>query len=307
MKNKTLQYLDINQVSPNPENPRLIFDEKDLDDLKESIRNAGVLVPITVYEDSLDKYIILDGERRWRASVALGEPTIPANIVDKPSDVAQNILQMFNIHYLREQWELYPTAVKLGELIKLLKNDKDSFLAKATGLNLTTVKRCKTLLWFPAKYRDIMMFKQGKISTDFFIELHPVLKRLKEEPQYNSDLKISTVIDGLIEKFESGKGISDVKEFREMRKSIKYYESKGQLPEFIDKLNDFIQKPNVTIDAFTVNDLEVEKLKNNILKSITLLSSSFTDENIEIFSDDYMVESLSNLKIKLDEIITKMS
>lgn len=307
MNNNTLQYLDITKVLPNPENPRLIFNEKDLDDLKESIINAGVLVPITVYQEDEEKYIILDGERRWRASVAIGKETIPANIIDKPTDVAQNILQMFNIHYLREQWELYPTAMKLGELIKLLKNDKDSFLAKATGLNLATVKRCKILLWYPEKYKNLMMYKQGKISTDFFIELHPILRRLKEEPGYNSDFKISTIIDGLINKFESGVGIADVKEFREMRKSVKYFESKGQLPEFIDKLNEFIEKPHANIEIFTVFDLEIEKLKIQILKSISILSIAFTEENIEIFSDDYMIESLSGLKVKIDDIIIKMS
>jgi ParB family transcriptional regulator, chromosome partitioning protein len=306
MSNNTLQYLDLKKVYPNPENPRLIFNEKDLDDLKESIKVAGVLVPITVYQEKEDEYIILDGERRWRASIAIEKSPIPANVIDKPTDIAQNILQMFNIHYLREQWELYPTAAKLGELIKLLKNDKDTFLSKVTGLNLATVKRCKILLWFPAKYKEFMMYKQGKISTDFFIELHPILKRLKEEPEYNSDFKISMVIDGLINKFNSGEGISDVKEFREMRKAIKYYESKSQFPEFIDKLNSFINKPTTTIDIFTVSDLEIEKLKNSILKSITLLSTSFTEENIEIFSDDYIQESLNNLKSKLDEIILKM-
>jgi ParB/RepB/Spo0J family partition protein len=307
MSNRTLKDLDIAQVFQNPDNPRLIFNEKELDDLKGSIASAGVLVPITVYEDSADRYILLDGERRWRASLALGRTTIPANIIDKPTSIAQNILQMFNIHYFREEWELYPTAVKLGELMKLLNNDKDSFLAKATGLNLSTVKRCKILLWYPEKYREIMMFKQGKISTDFFIELHPVMRRLKQEAEYNSDFKISVVIDGLINKFESGNGILDVKEFREMRKAIKYYESKNEFSTFIEKLNEFISVPKSSIDIFTVLDLEVEKLKNSILKSITILTTSFTEENIEILSDDYMIENLIGLRDKIDDVILKMS
>jgi len=307
MKTNTLQILDITNVYPNPQNPRLIFNERDLDDLKESIRIVGVLVPITVYEESEDKFFILDGERRWRASVAIGAQTIPANVIDKPSDIAQNILQMFNIHYLREQWELYPTAIKLGELIKLLHNDKDSFLAKATGLNLSTVKSCKILLWYPDRYRDFMMYKQGKISTHFFIELYPILRRLKEEPAYNSDFKISTLTDGLITKFECGVGISDVKEFREMRKAIKYYESKGRLPEFIEKLNNFIGNSETTIEIFTVFDLEIEKIKNSILKSISLLTTAFTEENIEILSDDFMIENLTSLKTKLDDVVLKMS
>ena len=80
----------------------------------------------------------------------------------------------------------------------------------------------------------------------------------------------------------------------------------NQFPEFIDKLNSFINKPSASIDIFTVSDLEIEKLKTSILKSITILSTSFTEENIEILSDDFIQESLNNLKSKLDEIIFKM-
>ncbi|HLO45770.1 MAG TPA: ParB N-terminal domain-containing protein [Leadbetterella sp.] len=306
MNNQTLKQIETSKIKPNPHNPRLIFHEKELDDLKSSIEIAGVLVPITVYQEKEDEYIILDGERRWRACTSLGKETIPANIIDKPKDVTQNILHMFNIHYFREQWELFPTALKLEQIIKLLQTDKDSILSRYTGLNLTTVKRCKVLLWYPEKYRDLLLYKQGRISTDFFIELYPIIKKVNDQQEYNNELKISRVIDGLIDKFNENKSFSDVKEFREMRKAIKYYETKGEMFVFIKHLNEFIEKPEITMEHFTIDDLEVERTKNNVLKQLTFLSQALTDDNIELLSDYYVLEQLIQFQEKLNDVILKL-
>jgi ParB/RepB/Spo0J family partition protein len=310
MDNKTLKDLTLTDISPNPHNPRIIFEEKDLDDLKDSIRNAGVLVPITVYENndanSTDKYILLDGERRWRCAKVLGLQTIPANIVDKPKDVTQNILYMFNIHYFRKQWELFPTALKLEKIIELLKTDKDSVLSSTTGLNLTTVKRCKILLWYPEKFRETLLYRKDKISTDFFIEFFPIAKRLKDDEEYNSDVKLSAAIDKLIPKFIEGKAFSDVKEFREMRKALAFYDGKDQINEFKTIFKNFINDSSMSIDIFTVSDIEAEKLKSNVLKNIAYIISSFDEKNSELFSDLYIVDQLVNLRKKLDELILKI-
>jgi ParB family chromosome partitioning protein len=311
MDNKTLKDLYLTDISPNPNNPRIIFDEKDLDDLKDSIRNAGVLVPITVYENnepnSSGKYILLDGERRWRCAKVLRLPNIPANIVDKPKDVTQNILYMFNIHYFRKQWELFPTALKLEKIIELLKTDKDSVLSSTTGLNLTTVKRCKILLWYPEKFRETLLYKKDKISTDFFIEFFPIARRLKDDEEYNSDVKLSAAIDKLIPKFIEGKAFSDVKEFREMRKALAYYDGKGQINEFKYIFKDFINDSSKSIDVFsTFSDFDTEKLKSNVLKDIAYLISSFDEKNSELFSDLYIVDQLVRLRKKLDEVILKI-
>jgi len=310
MDNKTLQDLLVSEIEPNPHNPRLIFDDNDLDDLKESIRNATVLVPITVYRndvaDATNKYILLDGERRWRCVKILGWSTIPANIVDKPKDVTQNILYMFNIHYFRKQWELFPTALKLEKIIELLKTDKDSILSSTTGLNLTTVKRCKILLWYPEKYREALLYRKDKISTDFFIEFFPIAKRLKDDEEYNSDVKLSAAIDKLIPKFIEGKSFTDVKEFREMRKALAFYDGKGQITEFKSIFKKFISESLISIDIFTVSDIETEKLKTNVLKNIAYLISSFDEKNSELFSDLFIVDQLIQLRKKLDEVILKI-
>ena len=97
----------------NPENPRMIFYEEDLSILKASIKNNGILVPLTVYKKPTEKkYTILDGERRWKCALDLRLKTVPANEIHPPSK-KQNILLMFNIHKVHKDWELVPTALKL--------------------------------------------------------------------------------------------------------------------------------------------------------------------------------------------------
>ena len=113
----TLKQLAVDEVVPSRNNPRLLFDPEPLEVLRDSIRDKGVLVPITVYPlKGQDKYGILDGERRYRCCADLKaeglELDIPANVVDPPSRVA-GLLYMFSIHQYRQQWELMPTALSL--------------------------------------------------------------------------------------------------------------------------------------------------------------------------------------------------
>jgi len=115
MENKTLREIKVSEIAPNPYNPRLVFGPSELNELKNSISKVGILVPLTVYQNTKDlpkeNYIILDGERRWRCATEIGLETIPANVIDEPKDITQNILFMFNIHHFRKEWALFPTAL----------------------------------------------------------------------------------------------------------------------------------------------------------------------------------------------------
>ena len=69
----------IADIVPNPTQPRTDFDEEALEELSESIRQLGLIQPITVKRSS-DKYIIISGERRWRAAEKAGLEALPAYI-----------------------------------------------------------------------------------------------------------------------------------------------------------------------------------------------------------------------------------
>lgn len=171
-------------LKPNPLNPRRLFDQEPLDTLKESIKQNGILVPLTVYVERNGQHYILDGERRWRCAEAIStdrsdprKVPIPANVVDPPDKVA-NILWMFNIHNLREQWELMPAALSLKLVMDELGESDERRLAHLTQMSEPNVRRCKLLLSFPKKYQQMMLAPDAdeRVKANFFIELAPVLE-----------------------------------------------------------------------------------------------------------------------------------
>src|SRR5262245_9884101 len=98
----TLADIPVGRILPNPENPRVNFRQGELEELQESIRQYGIQVPIAVFKRG-GNYVLIDGERRWRCASKLNLRTIPALIQREPGAL-ENLLLMFNIHALREQW-----------------------------------------------------------------------------------------------------------------------------------------------------------------------------------------------------------
>jgi ParB family transcriptional regulator, chromosome partitioning protein len=89
--------IDLERITPNPEQPRLVFDETTLEELAASIREHGVLQPILVRPLDNGEYQLIAGERRWRASKAAGLDTIPALIEDIDDDTALEISIIENL------------------------------------------------------------------------------------------------------------------------------------------------------------------------------------------------------------------
>ena len=75
-----LNEIPISQIEPNPDQPRREFDEEALQELADSIKALGIIAPITLRQVSADRYQIIAGERRWRASQLAGLTAIPAYI-----------------------------------------------------------------------------------------------------------------------------------------------------------------------------------------------------------------------------------
>lgn len=310
MEKKTLLKINIDDIAPNPHNPRLLFDPEDLDSLKYSISKVGILVPITVYKNSKSfpkkSYILLDGERRWRCAKELELTEIPANVIDEPEDVTQNILFMFNIHHFRTEWELFPTALKLEVLIKKLDTDNEKILSEFTGVNRSIIRKCKMLLWYPKKYRELFIEKGVKASVSFFIELYPIALRLSSEDEYSFPEKLSNFVDLVLEKFNKKESVIDVKEFREIRKSMAYFDSQGDINSFKLLINRFITEKDSEVDIFQISEIEENTNRKYILKYMSSLNQYLVDVNPDMLSDyafrDQLKLLLKNLNIILEKI-----
>lgn len=306
-ENRTLFNIKVTEISANPFNPRLIFDPDDLNELKKSIHKVGILVPVTVYRNTRNHpqtpFILLDGERRWRCAQELNLETIPANIIDEPSDDTQNILYMFNIHHFRKEWALFPTALKLETVIEKIGTDQEKVLADFTGVSRSMIRRCKTLLWFPKKYRDILMEKGGKISTDFFIELYPIAYKLSSLPEFYYPDGTINLVDKMISKFLEKKTFYDVKEFREIRKSMGYFEKNDLLTDFSKLVKEFIDSPTIGFEIFFTPELEDDRSRNNILKYASYLNTTLKQVSSDLISDYAYVEQLQALNKTISELL----
>ena len=93
-----LAEVPVSAIVPNPKQPRQVFDEDALAELKASIKEVGVLQPIVVRDLGAEKYELVMGERRWRAAQAAGRETIPAIVRDTRDDAMLRDALMENIH-----------------------------------------------------------------------------------------------------------------------------------------------------------------------------------------------------------------
>lgn len=110
-------YLEIplKEIYPNPLQPRKVFDTKALDELASSIKANGVIMPIVVNKDQEGKYMIIAGERRFRASKIAGKDSIPAIIKEYDDRKIQEISLIENLQ--REDLNPIESATAMKQLM----------------------------------------------------------------------------------------------------------------------------------------------------------------------------------------------
>ncbi len=141
-----IQFIDVATVSPNPFQPRANFNPESLAELENSIREKGVIQPITVRKHE-DGYQLIAGERRLRAVRDLGLPTIPAYILDVSTDEEMMEISIIeNIH--REDLNPIDIANSYRRLIDECKLTQD-VVAQKVGKDRSTVTNFLRLLKLP--------------------------------------------------------------------------------------------------------------------------------------------------------------
>ena len=256
-------------LQPNPHNPRMLFDREPLDTLRESIKKVGILVPLTVYKGkSQEKYTILDGQRRWMCAKDLGLRNVPANLVAEP-DIVQNIVTMFQIHKLREDWELMPTALKLEVLMEKLQERSDRKLADLTGLDQAVVARCKKLLSYSTKYQDLMLDPDpGKrLKADFFIELYAVLhdRTVNKMEWFSKDRFIRRMLEKYKDRNSDLKAVTD---FRAMKQHINNAEKARKVPELTKRLREYTEDNSTPMEHLEIEAADIKARVRNLRRSI---------------------------------------
>ena len=153
----SISEIALSQIEANPNQPRREFDEKALEELADSIRNFGIIQPITLRQLSEDRYQIIAGERRWRASQMAGIQRIPAYI--RTAD-DENMMQMALVENIQRE-ELNPIEVALAyqHLIERYNLNQEE-LSEKIGKNRATIANTLRLLKLPAQVQMAIKNRQ---------------------------------------------------------------------------------------------------------------------------------------------------
>lgn len=293
--------LDPRRIRRNPENPRLIFRQDEMDNLMFSINRHGIQVPLTVYEDG-NVYRLIDGERRWRCATKLNLRSVPVLVQDKPTEL-ENLLLMYNIHALREQWDYFTIASKLTRVMDLYEEENghepnEIQLSEETGLNRGQIRRCRFLLDLPERFKRMLLQElelpklQQKLSEDLFIEMERSLKTVTNRlPDYAE--RIDDIRDALITKFRDGL-IPAVTDFRQLSKIATAVKNIGlqrdDAVESLDAVFDLDTETGIR-EAYeqTVELGYDEKDATRRLQSLTnFLDRVLKEDQLELLDDEFL-------------------
>ena len=157
---KDITTIELKNIYPNQDQPRRVFDEEKIKILSESIKNYGVLQPIVLKPDDKGKYMIIAGERRYRASKLARKSDIPAVIKDIPMKDIMEIALIENLQ--REELNPIEEALAYRSLIKNYEVTQEE-ISEAVGKSRPHITNTLRLLNLPQKIMD--MIDQGQITA----------------------------------------------------------------------------------------------------------------------------------------------
>ena len=144
----SINEISIAEIEANLDQPRKDFDEESLEELAESIRQVGVIQPISLKKLENGKYMIIAGERRFRASKMAGKTTIPAYVREVNDDLMMEMALVENIQ--REDLNSSEIALTYQRLMDDYRFTQEKF-SERVGKKRTTVTNYLRLLKLPAE------------------------------------------------------------------------------------------------------------------------------------------------------------
>ena len=263
---KNAEDMELDKIFPNPNQPRKNFDEQALKELSESIKKHGVIMPIVVNDNGNGKYMIIAGERRFRACKLAGKDTIPV-VIRKYSD--REIKEISLIENLqREDLNPIEAATAMKQLMIDYKLTQDE-LAERIGKSRPAVANTLRLLNLCPEV--MMMVAEGRLSAGHARTLVPL----------PVDSQISFAQDAI-------KNQSSV---RELEKKVRAY---NVPPEVLDDR----KKKKRALASIELKQL-IERMRFTFRTKVSLIG---TDKKGRIYIDYYSRDDLDRICEILDII-----
>ena len=243
--------IEIGLIDRNPEQPRKVFDDEALSELATSIKNYGVIQPIIVKEVK-GRYVIIAGERRWRASRLAGLKTIPCVIKDYTEQEISEIAIIENLQ--REDLNPIESAKAIKSLINQFDLTQDE-VADKIGKSRPAVANTLRLLTLPDAI--ISLVESGKITAGHARALLAV-----ENPAKQKEIAIQIVSQGLTVRDVE----NIIKHLNNQKKEVVKKEKTLELKDFEERIKRIFStkvqikgtesKGKIVIDYYSKDDLD---------------------------------------------------
>jgi ParB family chromosome partitioning protein len=215
----SIPLLDISQIEANPFQPRTHFEEEALLELRDSIKEHGIIQPVTVRKLGYDKFQLISGERRFRASQLAGLKQIPAYIRIANDQTMLEMALVENIQ--RENLDAIEVAISYQRLIDECNLTQEQ-LSEKVAKQRSTVTNYLRLLKLPAQIQ--MGIRDGVISMGHARALINVADKDKQLELYNITVENDLSVRGIEElvRGEKPKTVKNIKdELDQQKKTFK--------------------------------------------------------------------------------------
>lgn len=303
IKDDKFQYLYINNIELDEQQPRKEFDTNSLEELAESIKLYGVLTPISVSYIAEDKYILRHGERRLKASIIAGLEKIPAIIDENYHD--NKLLKQLIENIQRESLSIQEISDAINYL-HYSENMKLTEIAAALGKSNAYVSNYYNFGQMDQDFKELLLSK----TNDIFVisEINRLKKLIDKESNKEVQINLNQLLIDLIKNKDvlNRNNIKEIKDFlyNNHTDNIKQNnESENSLKE--DYLNakennksydDYDYESEAETDSDTYNTGEISEYDNK-LEILQNLSNFKKNTIIEV--DNYKVYIIKDNNKKL--------
>lgn len=259
-------WLDVESIVPNPNQPRKIFNEDELFSLGKSIEELGILQPLSVRKVE-DKWELIAGERRLRASELVGLHKVPCILHDVPQETSSILALVENIQ--RQDLDFMEEAQAMAQLISLYGLSQDE-VAKRLGKSQSTVANMIRLL----KLSDVVVEKlrEGSCTQR---HARALLKLQNQEEQLK-------VIEKVIERHLN---VSQTEELIETYLHPPQEKNEGKQIFIIRDVRLFLNSVNKCLDMIKTAGVDAKCVKEETEEEITLNIRIPTNKALQVKSE----------------------
>ncbi len=323
----TVEYKDkivdipLSQIEVNILNPRKRFVDTEEDVLIESILSKGLLNPIIVFKRRRDnKYVILDGERRFRAYKKLNYREISSHVLEKEPTELENLSMMFHIHNVREEWTdfaiaqtLVKVVYEMGKDLKKLSRQDKKQLSETTSLSEYKINKYLGFFDYPQSVINKFMESELKetpdkgMDPDILAEMSQPIKIIEEHlPEFLKIYSKEKIIDACIKK-KAEDVIKTNRDFRLLTKSLNAMKNGNVRKELMfDKLESFVKDLSVTPQVIYEDTSEALYQIDSIIKKSESLIKELMNLNLMQITKNERAQLENNLKTLSDLLRNKL-